>query len=120
MYSKQYLDKPETFWNQVKWTDEVKMKLIGNNHQRYVWRKKKNKEKCVTNRLKKKKGKRPNWLQKALASCDIECANHYATAHPINMITFASFVWLRAWTGTIFKIQCLFLLALSAVNIFVH
>lgn len=55
MYSKQYLDKPETFWNQVKWTDEVKMKLIGNNHQRYVWRKKKKQGKVCDKSFKKKK-----------------------------------------------------------------
>lgn len=59
MYSKQYLDKPETFWNQVKWTDEVKMKLIGNNHQRYVWRKKKKQGKVCDKSFKKKKGKAP-------------------------------------------------------------
>lgn len=36
-----HLDKPETFWKQVLWTEEVKMELLGHNHQVYVGEKNK-------------------------------------------------------------------------------
>lgn len=36
----EHIDKPDTFWKQVLWTDEVKIELFGWNEQRYVWRRK--------------------------------------------------------------------------------
>lgn len=39
-YAIEHLQKPEDFWKQVLWTNEVKMELFGYNKQRYVWRKK--------------------------------------------------------------------------------
>lgn len=33
--AKQYLDKPEAFWEIVLWTDEVKMELFDHNHQKF-------------------------------------------------------------------------------------
>ena len=40
MFAKERLNKPDAFWKQVLWTDEVTIKLFGCNEQRYVWRKK--------------------------------------------------------------------------------
>uniref|UniRef100_A0A8C5DSB5 Transposase n=1 Tax=Gouania willdenowi TaxID=441366 RepID=A0A8C5DSB5_GOUWI len=39
-YATEHLQKPDDFWKQVLWTDEVKIELFGHNKQRYVWRKK--------------------------------------------------------------------------------
>lgn len=39
-FAKEHLNKPDAFWKQVLWTDEVKIELFGRNEQRYVWRKK--------------------------------------------------------------------------------
>lgn len=39
--TKQHLDKPETFWKPVLWTDEVEMQFFGHNQRRYVCRGKK-------------------------------------------------------------------------------
>lgn len=39
-YAMEYLQKPDVFWKQVLWTDEVNRKLFCHNQQRYVWRKK--------------------------------------------------------------------------------
>lgn len=37
-FAKEHLDKPDLFWKQVPWTNEVKIELIGWKDQRYVWR----------------------------------------------------------------------------------
>ena len=34
------LDQSATFWKNVLWTDETKIKLFGHTSQRYVWRRK--------------------------------------------------------------------------------
>ena len=39
-YSTEHLQKPDVFWKQVLWTDEVKIELFGHNQQRHVWSKK--------------------------------------------------------------------------------
>ena len=39
-YAKAHLDKPESFWNKVLWTDETKIELFGHNHKRFASRKK--------------------------------------------------------------------------------
>uniref|UniRef100_A0A3Q3KMZ5 Tc1-like transposase DDE domain-containing protein n=1 Tax=Monopterus albus TaxID=43700 RepID=A0A3Q3KMZ5_MONAL len=39
-YATGHLQKPDAFWKQVLWTDEVKIELFGHNQQRHVWRKK--------------------------------------------------------------------------------
>ena len=33
-----YLDKPQSFWENVLWTDETKIELFGNAHQQFVYR----------------------------------------------------------------------------------
>ena len=35
-YATKHLQKPDAFWKQVLWTDEVKIQLFGHNQQRYV------------------------------------------------------------------------------------
>uniref|UniRef100_A0A8C5LRU1 Transposase n=1 Tax=Leptobrachium leishanense TaxID=445787 RepID=A0A8C5LRU1_9ANUR len=39
-YAKSHVDKPQTFWDSVLWTDETKLELFGPMDQRYVWRRK--------------------------------------------------------------------------------
>uniref|UniRef100_A0A8C5QAL0 Transposase n=1 Tax=Leptobrachium leishanense TaxID=445787 RepID=A0A8C5QAL0_9ANUR len=39
-YAKSHVDKPQTFWDSVLWTDETKLELFGSMDQRYVWRRK--------------------------------------------------------------------------------
>lgn len=39
-YAKRHLDKPESFWNNILWTDETKIELFGHNQKRFTWRKK--------------------------------------------------------------------------------
>ena len=39
-FANEHLNKPDAFWKQVLWTDEIKIELFGHNVQRYVWRKK--------------------------------------------------------------------------------
>lgn len=39
-FANEHIDKPDAFWKQVLWTDEVKIELFGRNEQRYVWRRK--------------------------------------------------------------------------------
>lgn len=36
----EHLNKPDAFWKQVLWTDDVKIELSGRQEQKYVWRKK--------------------------------------------------------------------------------
>ena len=38
IFAKQYLDKPQCFWENVLWTDETKIELSGNAHQQFVYR----------------------------------------------------------------------------------
>ena len=38
-YAKRHLDKDETFWKSVLWSDETKLELFGHNDVAYVWRK---------------------------------------------------------------------------------
>ena len=33
IFAKKYLDKPQSFWENVLWTDETKIELFGNAHQ---------------------------------------------------------------------------------------
>ncbi len=35
---KEYLNKPQSFWENVLWTDETKIELFGNLHQQFVYR----------------------------------------------------------------------------------
>lgn len=37
-FAKENLDKPQSFWENVLWTDETKVELFGNSHQQYVYR----------------------------------------------------------------------------------
>src|SRR4029434_1714040 len=39
-YAKAHLNKPDSFWNKVIWTDETKIELLGHNKRRYAWRQK--------------------------------------------------------------------------------
>uniref|UniRef100_A0AAR2KM81 Transposase Tc1-like domain-containing protein n=1 Tax=Pygocentrus nattereri TaxID=42514 RepID=A0AAR2KM81_PYGNA len=39
-FAKEHLDVPQHYWQNILWTDETKIELIGRNTQRYVWRKK--------------------------------------------------------------------------------
>lgn len=39
-FAKTHLDHPQSFWNNVLWTDESKVELFGRNASRYIWRKK--------------------------------------------------------------------------------
>uniref|UniRef100_A0A8C5MN72 Transposase n=1 Tax=Leptobrachium leishanense TaxID=445787 RepID=A0A8C5MN72_9ANUR len=39
-YAKSHVDKSQTFWDSVLWTDETKLELFGPMDQRYVWRRK--------------------------------------------------------------------------------
>ena len=34
IFAKEYLDKPQSFWENVLWTDETKIELFGSAHQR--------------------------------------------------------------------------------------
>src|SRR4029434_1702963 len=38
IFAKEYLDTPQSFWENVLWTDETKIELFGNAHQQYVYR----------------------------------------------------------------------------------
>lgn len=38
IFAKEYLDKPQSFWENVLWTDETKIELFGNGHQQFVYR----------------------------------------------------------------------------------
>ena len=38
IFAKEYLDKPQSFWENVLWTDETKIELFGNAHKRFVYR----------------------------------------------------------------------------------
>ena len=37
-FSKMHIDKPQSFWENVLWTDETKLELFGKSHQLYVHR----------------------------------------------------------------------------------
>ncbi len=37
--AKDNVDKPEGYWRNVLWTDEIKIKLFGLDEKCYVWRK---------------------------------------------------------------------------------
>lgn len=39
-FTKEHLDTPQHYWENVLWTDETKVELFGKNTQHYVWRKK--------------------------------------------------------------------------------
>ncbi|KAF7644157.1 hypothetical protein LDENG_00226770, partial [Lucifuga dentata] len=39
-FAKEHLDTPQCYWENVLWTDETKVELLGKNTQHYVWRKK--------------------------------------------------------------------------------
>ncbi len=38
IFAKEYLNKPQSFWENVLWTDETKIELFGNLHQQFVYR----------------------------------------------------------------------------------
>uniref|UniRef100_A0A8B9JYE2 Transposase Tc1-like domain-containing protein n=1 Tax=Astyanax mexicanus TaxID=7994 RepID=A0A8B9JYE2_ASTMX len=38
IFAKEYLDKPQSFWENVLWTDETKIELFGNAKQQFVYR----------------------------------------------------------------------------------
>lgn len=38
IFAKEYLDKPQSFWDNVLWTDETKIELFGNAKQQFVYR----------------------------------------------------------------------------------
>src|SRR4029434_9449027 len=42
-FAKMHIDKPQGFWENVLWTDETKLELFGKSRQRYVHRRKKEK-----------------------------------------------------------------------------
>ena len=35
-----YADKPQSFWENMLWTDETKLELFGRSHQSYIYRRK--------------------------------------------------------------------------------
>ncbi len=37
-FATDHLEKPDTFWKNVLWSDETKMELFGHNDVKYVWR----------------------------------------------------------------------------------
>ena len=37
-FAKMHIDKPQSFWQNVFWTDETKLELFGKSHQLYVHR----------------------------------------------------------------------------------
>ena len=37
-FSKMHIDKSQSFWENVLWTDETKLELFGKSHQLYVTR----------------------------------------------------------------------------------
>ena len=37
-FAKMHIDKPQSFWENVLWTDETKLELFGKSHQLYVHR----------------------------------------------------------------------------------
>ena len=39
-FAKMHIDKPQSFWENVLWTDETKLELFGKSHQLYVHRRK--------------------------------------------------------------------------------
>lgn len=39
-FAKNHLDHPQSFWENVLWTDQTKVELFGRNASRYIWRKK--------------------------------------------------------------------------------
>ena len=39
-FAKMHVDKPQSFWENVLWTDETKLELFGKSHQPYVYRRK--------------------------------------------------------------------------------
>jgi hypothetical protein len=39
-FTKEHLDVPQSYWQNILWTDETKVVLFGRNTQQYVWRKK--------------------------------------------------------------------------------
>lgn len=41
IFAKENLDKPQSFWNNVLWTDETKVELFGNSRRQYVYRRRK-------------------------------------------------------------------------------
>ncbi|KAF7643573.1 hypothetical protein LDENG_00237070, partial [Lucifuga dentata] len=36
-FAKEHLDTPQHYWENVLWTDETKVELLGKNTQHYVW-----------------------------------------------------------------------------------
>jgi hypothetical protein len=38
--TKVHLDVPQCHWQNIMWTDEITVELVGRNTQHYVWRKK--------------------------------------------------------------------------------
>ena len=38
IFAKEYQDKPQSFWENVLWTDETQIELFGNAHQQFVYR----------------------------------------------------------------------------------
>ena len=39
-FVKENIEQPAAFWNNVLWTDKIKIELFGNHQRRYVWGKK--------------------------------------------------------------------------------
>ena len=39
-FTKEYLDVPHRYWQNILWTDETTVELFGRNTQHHVWRKK--------------------------------------------------------------------------------
>ena len=54
-------DKDHTFWRNVLWSDETKIKLFGHNDHRYIWRKK--------GRLASRRTPSQPWSTGVAASC---------------------------------------------------
>ncbi len=38
IFAKEYLNKPQSFWENVLWTYKTKIELFGNLHQQFVYR----------------------------------------------------------------------------------
>ena len=53
-FSKMHIDKPQSFWENVLWTDETKLELFGRSHQLYVrrWKNEAYKEKSTVPTVK--------------------------------------------------------------------